>query len=115
MFVLCLLASRKDKGLAPRLILMTIIFVVVRSAEWLNEKGAEHWESFATQNYFDKRGIFLAIMLSGPLLFDVLMMLLLFIREAAMLLVTVKRTEIQRKKESQKGSRGKKTKARKQD
>ena len=122
MFLLCFWVSRKDRGLAPRLILMAVIFVIVRSAEWLNDLGEEHWESFATQDYFDKRGIFVAIMLSGPLLLDVLMMLLFFIREASVLLVQVKRTEIQRKKERQQdkqkkgtGTRGKKNKEKKQD
>lgn len=124
MFVLCFLVSRRDGGLAPRLALMVFVFAVVRSAEWLNAMGEEHWESFATQDYFDKRGIFVAIMLSGPLLLDVLMMLLFFIREASVLLVEVKRTEIRRKKAAQQsnnnnnaatGTRGKKTKAKKQE
>mmetsp|Transcript_15004 Transcript_15004/g.30913 ORF Transcript_15004/g.30913 Transcript_15004/m.30913 type:complete len:302 (-) Transcript_15004:411-1316(-) len=98
MFLLCFYFSRKDRGLAPRVCLLVFIAAVVRSAEWLNAQGEEHWESFATQDYFDKKGIFVGIMLSGPLLLDSLMMLVFFIMEAATLLVQVKRTEIQRKK-----------------
>jgi len=123
MFFSCLHFSRKDRGLAPRVTLLVIIFIVVRSAEWLNAQGEEHWESFATQDYFDKRGIFVGIMLSGPMLLDSLMMLLLFMREAASLLVQVKRTEIQRKKQKNDGKAtggkkkitGKRAKTKKQD
>lgn len=112
MFCLCLYFSQKDRGLAPRVTLLVVIGIVVRSAEWLNARGEEHWESFATQDYFDKRGIFVGIMLSGPLLLDVLMMLILFIREAALLLVQVKRTEFRKKKRNQtdKGAGENKTK-----
>ena len=123
MFFLCLHFSRKDRGLAPRVTLLVIIFIVVRSAEWLNAQGEEHWELFATQDYFDKRGIFVGIMLSGPLLLDSLMMLLFFMREASSLLVQVKRTEIQRKKQKNDGKAtggkkkitGKRAKTKKQD
>jgi hypothetical protein len=122
-FFLCLHFSRKDRGLAPRVTLLVIIFIVVRSAEWLNAQGEEHWELFATQDYFDKRGIFVGIMLSGPLLLDSLMMLLFFMREASSLLVQVKRTEIQRKKQKNDGKAtggkkkitGKRAKTKKQD
>ena len=110
MFFLCLYVSQRDRGLAPKLALMSFIFIVVRSAEWLNAKGEEHWESFATQDYFDKRGIFVSIMLCAPLMLDVLMMLLFFMKEASSLLVEVKRTEIQRKKQKEKENGGGKKK-----
>jgi len=124
MFFLCFYVSRKDLGVAPRLTLLVVIGVIVRSSEWLNAKGEQHWESFATQDYFDKGGIFTIIMLSGPLLLDSLMMLLFFMREAAVLLVQVKRTEIQRKSQKQSGkgngggkkkNAGKRPKTKKQD
>ena len=116
MFFLCLYVSRTDRGLAPRITLMVFIAIVVRSAEWLNALGEEHWESFATQDYFDKRGIFVGIMLCGPLLLDVLMMLLLFMKEAAVLLVQVKRTEIQQKRKGKKKNDSRKrAKTKKQD
>ena len=97
MFLLCLFVSRKDRGLAPRVCLLVFIGVVVRSAEWLNAQGVQHWESFATQDYFDKRGIFIGIMLCAPLLLDSLMMLLFFMKEASKLLIQVKRSEIKTK------------------
>lgn len=77
---------------------MVFIGVLVRSAEWLNGLGSKNWEKFATQNYFDRRGIFVGVMVCGPLLLDCLMMLLFFVREAGQLLVQVKREEIRQKK-----------------
>mmetsp|Transcript_24222 Transcript_24222/g.57159 ORF Transcript_24222/g.57159 Transcript_24222/m.57159 type:complete len:259 (-) Transcript_24222:249-1025(-) len=120
-FLLCLFVSKKNSGLAPRVGLMVFIGVVVRSAEWLNSLGDEHWESFATQNYFDNRGVFIGIMLCAPLLLDSLMMLLFFMKEASTLLVQVKRTEIQRKRKSasngdrKKKKSGSRPKTKKQD
>lgn len=99
MFLLCYFVSRRSKALAPRLVVMVFIGAVVRSAEWLNGLGARHWEKFATQNYFDRRGIFVAIMLSGPLLLDSFLMLISFVVEASQLLVTVKKEELRRKKQ----------------
>ena len=116
MFFLCLYVAQRDRALAPKLVVMTFIFIVVRSAEWINTKGEEHWESFATQDYFDDRGLFLGIMLVGPLMLDIFMMLIFFMREASLLLVEVKRTEIKRKKgKEKKKSKGSRLKTEKQD
>lgn len=116
MFFLSLYVAQRDRALAPKLVVMTFIFIVVRSAEWLNTKGEEHWESFATQDYFDDRGLFLGIMLVGPLMLDIFMMLIFFMREASLLLVEVKRTEIKRKKgKEKKKSKGSRSKTEKQD
>jgi hypothetical protein len=94
---------------------------LVRSAEWFNGYGARNWETYCTQNYFDRKGIFIGIMLCGPLLVNCLMLLMMFVREAGQLLVKVKTTELKKKKgkENQQGdppsagSRKKKDKANK--
>lgn len=102
MFFLSLYVSRRSRGTAPRLCLMVFIGALVRSSEWLNGLGARNWERFATQNYFDKRGIFVGIMLCAPLLLDSLMMLLFFLSEASTLLVQVKKQELKRNKNGDK-------------
>ena len=94
---------------------MGIILIVVRSAERLNDYGAQNWESLATQNYFDNRGVFVSLMLSAPLLLISVCMLLAFMREAVGLLVEVKKHELRAKakaggKDAKKQSRGKKNK-----
>lgn len=100
MFLGSLWVSRKDRGLTPRLIVMVTVGGTVRLAERMNRWGGQNWRSFATQNYFDERGIFTAIMVCGPLLLDCLIMLFCFWREASTLLVQVKSRQIrdQRKK-----------------
>lgn len=44
-------------------------------AERLNTLGAEHWELFSQQNYFDKRGVFFCTLVSGPLVLILLVVL----------------------------------------
>lgn len=107
-FLLCLLVSRRGGGVAPRLIAMLLIAGLVRSADWLNSYGAENWQQFATQNYFDQRGIFVSIMLCGPLLVDSFIMLLFFLREAAQLLVQVKTAELKKKQRMKEAAEEKK-------
>lgn len=97
MFLFTVWASRKQRSLAPRVILMLVILGIVRMAETLNDLGAKQWRLFATQNYFDRRGIFVSIMLCAPLLLDSLLMMLLFLREASQLLIEVKTAQIRRK------------------
>mmetsp|Transcript_31197 Transcript_31197/g.31708 ORF Transcript_31197/g.31708 Transcript_31197/m.31708 type:complete len:257 (+) Transcript_31197:34-804(+) len=109
MFLLCLFISRKDRGLTLRVCLLVFIGIVVKLGEWLNEQGAKHWEQFATQNYFDKRGIFIGCMLAGPLLLDSLMMLIFFMSEASTLLIQVKRSEFKQKKNEKNSGKKKST------
>lgn len=97
MFCVCMFVSRKNASLASRLVVMCVIGAVVRGSEYINRFGAMHWQEFATQNYFDERGVFISIMLCAPLLLDSFIMLSMFVKEAGQLLIQVKRTEIQRK------------------
>jgi transmembrane protein 18 len=38
-------------------------------AEKMNRYLGEHWRSFASQNYFDRSGVFISVIWSGPLIF----------------------------------------------
>lgn len=118
MFFLVLWVSRKDRSLTARIGVMMFIGALVRSAEWLNSLGGRNWERFSTQNYFDKKGIFVGIMLCGPLLVDCLIMLLMFVKEAGQLLIEVKKEQLTRKKgkkEKKNNEKKRSTKTRKQD
>jgi transmembrane protein 18 len=101
MFITCLLVSRHDTGIVPRMSVLIFIMVLVRTVEYLNQLASRNWKDFTTQNYFDHKGIFVSFMVSGPLLFDCLMMLMLFVREASGLLVKVKTNEFKRKRKQQ--------------
>jgi len=105
-FILAIMLSRSN-NFGARISFLLFLGVVVRSAERLNEYGRENWESFATQDYFDKNGIFVTIMLSAPLLSICFFMMISYVREATRLMVEVKTFKLKeqnkrRKKESKK-------------
>jgi len=106
MFGLCLTVSRKNTSLVPRVAVMVFVGATVRGAEFLNRYGAAHWRQFATQNYFDERGVFVSLFLCAPLLLDCFLMLVLFLREAVQLLVQVKKSELKKKQQQQQGGGG---------
>ena len=87
-------------GLGSRVTLLVIMGAVVRFGEKLNSYGADTWEEFATQNYFDKNGIFFTVVVSVPLLLLAFVMLILYLREASVLLVAVKKQELKQKKQN---------------
>ena len=62
------------------------IAACVGLAETLNGLCAKRWEKFATQNYFDERGVFAGIMLCAPLLALAFAMLLNFLVMASSML-----------------------------
>lgn len=94
---------------------MITIGILVRSAERLNTYAAHNWEQFATQNYFDSKGVFMAIFLCAPLLLDSFLMLIIFLREASQLLVQVKTMELKQKEEAKKRNREKNQASKKKD
>ena len=114
-FILCMWASRPSRSLVPRVAIMITIGILVRSAERLNMYAAYNWEQFATQNYFDSKGVFMAIFLCGPLLLDSFLMLVIFLREASQLLVQVKTMELKQKEEAKKRNREKNQESKKED
>ena len=74
---------------------------MVYMAEMLNRLGSEHWASFAGQNYFDERGVFISVMFSTPLLCAAFFVLLNALLSASQLLIKVKRKELQSKRSRQ--------------
>ena len=86
-----------------QMVLLIALLGAVYSAEWLNTFAREHWQEFAGQNYFDKRGVFISVMYSMPLLCLAFFVLISGLRNAGKLLVKVKRKELrQKQKEKQK-------------
>jgi len=49
-------------------ILFLVLGAVIYCAKYLNVYLENNWEAFSRQPYFDKSGLFISIMLSGPLL-----------------------------------------------
>lgn len=82
--------------------LMVVLGLIVRCAEKLNQIGNSRWRDFATQNYFDKNGIFMGIMICAPLLMVCFIMLVSLIREAKSLLVDITKLKKQAKENAKK-------------
>ena len=97
MFALTLYVGRRDVTLTPRVMMLVFVGIVVRLAEHINSWAAREWRSICTQNYFDKQGIFISIFLCAPLLIDSFIMLAMFLKEAADLLIQVKRSELKKR------------------
>jgi len=87
-----MIASRRNSD--AQMVLLVTILGLVYSAEWINSLAADHWQEFARQNYFDRRGVFVSIMFSAPLLCAALLVLLNSLRAASSLLIQVKRKEL---------------------
>ena len=85
--ILTTYATIKRGEMYVQLGLMVFLGVIVRFAEKMNQIGNSRWRDFATQNYFDKNGIFMGIMICAPLLMVCFVMLVSLIREAKSLLV----------------------------
>ncbi|EFN59942.1 hypothetical protein CHLNCDRAFT_133015 [Chlorella variabilis] len=70
-------------------------------AERINGLAARHWRSFAKQNYFDSQGIFTSAMLSAPLLLIMFVILVNYLVSTSVLLVKMKRKELEVKARQQ--------------
>ena len=74
-----------------------VVLLAVACAERLNAVGNEHWREFATQNYFDPHGVFLAVVFCAPLLLAAFVIMLNALCMTSSLLVQVKKMEFRTK------------------
>jgi hypothetical protein len=81
-------------------VLFLLIAGAICGAERLNALGAARWESFAGQDYFDKHGVFMAVLWGAPLLGDLFLIILLALRSSVTLLVKVKRAELKQNRKA---------------
>ncbi|KAF8060550.1 TMEM18 [Scenedesmus sp. PABB004] len=77
---------------------LTAVFLalgsVVYFGERINALAGRHWPAFAGQDYFDRRGVFYCVMVSGPAVVNLLIVLVLYLLQVAQLMVSVKRREL---------------------
>uniref|UniRef100_A0A7S0HWS5 Transmembrane protein 18 n=1 Tax=Hanusia phi TaxID=3032 RepID=A0A7S0HWS5_9CRYP len=92
MMLLLAILSRKHTNV--QMVLFCFLMGCIYLAEPLNRFLSTHWESFSTQNYFDKHGVFLSVVWSTPLLLIGAYMVIQTLIASASLLVQVKRREI---------------------
>mmetsp|Transcript_7760 Transcript_7760/g.14758 ORF Transcript_7760/g.14758 Transcript_7760/m.14758 type:complete len:144 (-) Transcript_7760:3240-3671(-) len=60
--------------------------VLAWSLEWVNNLCANNWKILTKQNYFDKQGLFLTVMVGAPLLVGAILILLALTCSGVMLL-----------------------------
>lgn len=81
------------------------IFLVALGVVWcaqpLNSLGAEYWEDFATQPYFDKYGAFFSAVVSCPLVLVMLVVLVNCIVIAVSEMVDLKRRQLKQQARKQ--------------
>jgi transmembrane protein 18 len=94
--ILLVLVFRRNSNV--QLVVFSIAVLLIAMAQPLNSLGAEHWDLFATQPYFDKHGAFISAVLSCPL---VLIMCVILVNCAAIAIsdaVRLKREQLKRQK-----------------
>jgi hypothetical protein len=64
--LLAVIITRKNSDVQS--VLFIVLGLIVYFSERLNSYCSEHWKDFATQDYFDKSGIFTGLMLSFPII-----------------------------------------------
>ena len=57
-----------------QVVVFLLLCGAARSAEYINAFLGQRWRSFATQNYFDPRGVFISVLFSGPIILNVLVL-----------------------------------------
>ncbi|XP_057475641.1 uncharacterized protein LOC130763686 [Actinidia eriantha] len=91
-FLLIAIMSRKHVNFQMCLFLLALAGVYL--AETLNIFLRDNWKSFAGQNYFDPRGLFLSVLWSGPLLVIAILILVNTLFSLCHLIVRWKRAEL---------------------
>ncbi|XP_073002850.1 uncharacterized protein [Typha latifolia] len=77
-----------------QLFLSILAFSGVYLAEKINTLLGKHWQSFASQNYFDPQGLFLSVLWSGPLLFVTIIIVVNTLFTLCQLIIKWKRAEL---------------------
>lgn len=85
------------KRLNAQTFLFFLIFVMVYWAENINTFLDRHWKKFATQAYFDRTGLFLSVMYSGPMLLMMIFIIINNLIQMVKMMVKVKRMELRHK------------------
>ncbi|KAI3987824.1 hypothetical protein MKX01_020938 [Papaver californicum] len=93
--LLTIILSRKNINVQTSLFLVALVGVYF--AESMNTFLGSNWKSFAEQNYFDKRGVFLSALWAGPLLVISIVILVNMLFSLCQVMVKWKRAELQHK------------------
>ncbi|XP_071720842.1 uncharacterized protein [Rutidosis leptorrhynchoides] len=92
MALVMIITTRKNINFQMYLFLLSLAGVYL--AERLNTFLSDNWKSFAGQNYFDRHGVFLSVLWSGPLLVFATIILVNTLFSLCQLIVKWKRAEL---------------------
>ncbi|XP_066364518.1 uncharacterized protein [Miscanthus floridulus] len=77
-----------------QLFLLFLAYSGVYLAERMNRYLGEHWKSFTSRNYFDRSGVFISAVWSGPLIFISIVSVISSLIALCRLMVKWKRAEL---------------------
>lgn len=101
------IATRKSES--AQMVIFFVCMILAFGAERINALAHENWRTFSTQDYFDEKGLFISVMMSGPLLCILIVVLINFLIIMTGVMVKAKRAQL-KQKYREKGGEAKKDK-----
>jgi len=92
--VILLAVIMTRRKMVAQIVIFVLLSLAVFAAEPLNNWCRQHWSEFATQNYFDRSGLFAVIFYAGPLLLSANIILINICIRTAKIAIRVQRAKL---------------------